>query len=37
MKCIKSNKPEKDAIYLYMIKKEAEGKAKKSSQDCCIQ
>lgn len=29
MKCIKSNKPEKDAIYLYMIKKEAEGKAKK--------
>lgn len=29
IKCIKSNKPEKDAIYLYMIKKEAEGKAKK--------
>lgn len=29
MKCIKSNKPQDDAIYLYMIKKEAEGKAKK--------
>lgn len=28
MKCIKSNKPD-DPIYLYMIKKESEGKAKK--------
>ena len=28
MKCIKSNKPD-DPIYLYMLKKEAEGKSKK--------
>ena len=28
MKCIKSNKPD-DPVFLYMIKKETEGKAKK--------
>lgn len=29
MKCLKSNKPQEDAVYLFMIKKEAEGKASK--------
>jgi transposase len=29
MKCLKSNKPEADAVYLFIIKKEAEGKASK--------
>ena len=29
MKCLKSHKPEEDAVYLYMIKKESEGKALK--------
>ena len=29
MKCIKSTKPKDDPIFLYMLKKEAEGKSKK--------
>ena len=29
MKCLKSNKPESDAVYLFILKKEAEGKATK--------
>jgi len=29
MKCLKSNKPESDAVYLFILKKEAEGKASK--------
>lgn len=29
MKCLKSNKPEDDSVYQYMIKKETEGKANK--------
>jgi len=29
MKCLKCNKPQDDAVYLYIIKKEAEGKASK--------
>lgn len=29
MKCLKSTKPAQDAVYLFMLKKEAEGKAKK--------
>lgn len=29
MKCLKSNKPESNAVYLFMLKKEVEGKASK--------
>ncbi|ABR35684.1 IS110 family transposase [Clostridium beijerinckii] len=29
MKCLKSNKPESDTVYLFVLKKEAEGKASK--------
>lgn len=29
MKCLKSNKPKNDAVYLFMLKKEVEGKASK--------
>lgn len=29
MKCLKSNKPKTDAVYLFMLKKESEGKASK--------
>jgi len=29
MKCLKSNKPEGDAVYLFMLKKEGEGKPSK--------
>ena len=29
MKCLKSNKPEKDAVYMFIMKKELEGKAPK--------
>lgn len=29
MKCLKSNKPENNEVYLFMLKKEAEGKASK--------
>jgi hypothetical protein len=29
LKCLKSNKPESDTVYLFVLKKEAEGKASK--------